>query len=491
MRAPRQSGPTSDERVITVAQNGGALEKKAAALLAARAGERIGRSVSVEPEAAENGHGAHLVVVGTPASSNRIRSAVESGTVPLRDGFSSDGFALHIDSEATLVAAADPRGVVHGVGRLLRESSFEAGRWMLPGPRTLVKEPEKRLRIAYLATHLGNWYCHAPDEDLHRYVHDLALWGYNGLATWLDFHDYRGFEDAAKMLDRLGKLESWAREVGLKVGRFAVANESFLGQAPPELCATGHLEGIGWETDLCPSKPEAREIILASRSEFLERVRETTVLDWLCLWPYDAGGCNCEECTPWPRTYLELSREIGEMAADPFPGIDIHVSAWGIGQRPGEDEAFFRELSESDPWFRTIVSGASELRRWLGSGHRPPDGFEIMLFPEISMFNDLPWGSRGANPGPRRFGGIEASAGDVQHSAGDLDGQPFAGHHRDRLEAPFGRTDSFNNSAARRCTASSVSSSRIRRRAALSSSRSADVNPGSSPRSINSCRRHV
>ena len=68
-------------------------------------------------------------------------------------------------------------------------------------------------------------------------------------------------------------------------------------------------------------------------------------------------------------------------------------------------------------------------------------------------------------------------------------GSPSLGDHRDRLEAPFGRTDSFSSSAARRCTASSVSSARIRSRAARSSSRSSELNPGSSPRSICSCRR--
>src|SRR5262249_50658485 len=52
-------------------------------------------------------------------------------------------------------------------------------------------------------------------------------------------------------------------------------------------------------------------------------------------------------------------------------------------------------------------------------------------------------------------------------------------------------TDSLSSSDARRCTATSVSSSLIRRRAARNSSRSAELSPGSSPRSISSCRRHL
>ncbi len=52
-------------------------------------------------------------------------------------------------------------------------------------------------------------------------------------------------------------------------------------------------------------------------------------------------------------------------------------------------------------------------------------------------------------------------------------------------EPPFGRTDSFSSSAARRCTASSVSSSLMRRRATRSSSRSTE-----SPESRNRTTRN-
>ena len=93
-----------------------------------------------------------------------------------------------------------------------------------------------------------------------------------------------------------------------------------------------------------------------------------------------------------------------------------------------------------------------------------------------------PRGSRGSDRSATRAGPLAPTAAgtarrrsrprDAQHAAGDLDRQALAGDHRDRLEPPFGRTASFSISAARRCTASSVSSSRIRRRAAASSSRS-------------------
>src|SRR5262245_16682910 len=68
-------------------------------------------------------------------------------------------------------------------------------------------------------------------------------------------------------------------------------------------------------------------------------------------------------------------------------------------------------------------------------------------------------------------------------TAGDLDGEAVLHDRGDDLEPPFGSVCSFNNSFARRSTVSSVSSARIRLRAALNSADSAVVTPGRTPRS--------
>ena len=67
--------------------------------------------------------------------------------------------------------------------------------------------------------------------------------------------------------------------------------------------------------------------------------------------------------------------------------------------------------------------------------------------------------------------------------------QAIRGDHLDGREPPFGLVVPFNNSAAFRWIASSASSSRMRRRAAANSARSAGVRPGSIPWSTRSCRR--
>jgi hypothetical protein len=87
--------------------------------------------------------------------------------------------------------------------------------------------------------------------------------------------------------------------------------------------------------------------------------------------------------------------------------------------------------------------------------------------------------------------GVVAGFRDREHAAGEQDGAAYCGHHFDRREAPFGPLRSVSSSEARRWISSSASSSRIRRLAAVSSARSGDVRPGTSPRSICSWRRQV
>lgn len=387
---------------IVVGTRATPLERTVAAMLADRVGERLGRTVRVAVEGGSSEGGG--VVLGTSASSGTVRSAVESGRLDLSSRLGPEGFELDVRPGApAIVAALEPEGVLFGAGRLLRESRISNGRWDLP-EASVVSAPAKPLRPIYFATHFGNWYCHASIDDLRRYVEDLALWGYNALVTWFDFHHFRDLDDGAPMWDRLSRLDELAREVGMRVGRIAIANESFEGQADPGLRAVGRLEGTGYETDLCPSKPEARSLVLADRRAFLERVRATTSLDWLILWPYDQGGCNCEACSPWPDTYLELGREIAALTAGTLPETEIMVSAWWIGaHQPNEDDAFFEGLARHEGWFRTVLAGTAEVRRWLKQGRRTPQGLDLLLFPEVSMFDALPWGSRGANPAPRRF----------------------------------------------------------------------------------------
>lgn len=385
------------------------LELRVAQLLRARA-ETRGAAVAVVREGETPA--APTVVLGTLTSSARIREMITSGLLALPPDLGDEGFVLVAQEDAAILCARDPRGLVFGAGELLRRSTISEDAWTTR-PTTLATSPDKQRRPIYFATHFGNWYCHAEMDELREYVEDLALAGYNELVTWFDLHHYSDFDDGDAVWRRLAELDGLARAVGMGVGRVAIANESFQGQAPAGLGATGRLAGTGYATDLCPSLPHGREIILANRRAFLNRIRDTTQLDWLCLWPYDQGGCNCDRCTPWPTTYMGLCRELAELGREILPETETVVSAWWIGTHvEGEDDAFFSYLDRGETWFKTIVAGTVELRRWLADGRKVPPPYDVLLFPEISMFDSLPWGSRGANPAPRRFAAQMQELGD-------------------------------------------------------------------------------
>ena len=376
--------------MLVVCQESG-LARRAAEILV----ERLTRRSDTVTLASEWSVDDRVLLFGTAAGDLVAEALEKHGLTP-----PAQGYLLHaLDDRTLLVAAARPTDLLAAAGGVLRSAANDGA---LPANRE--HSPQLPIRPIYFATHFGNWYAHAPLEDLKEYVEDLALDGYNELVTWFDLHHYASFEDGAADWNRLAAIDAVARDVGLRVGRIAIANESFEGQAPAGWQATDRLAGTGYETDLCPSIPAARELLLANRRAFLERVKATTQLDWICLWPYDQGGCNCDRCTPWPRTYLELGADIAALVDEVLPGTELVVSAWWIGTHvEGEDDAFFAELDKHPTWFRTVMAGTVELRRWLAAGRSIPEQYGVLLFPEISMFDALPWGGRGANPAPRKF----------------------------------------------------------------------------------------
>lgn len=378
------------------------VERSAARLFAEEVERRTGRPVSGSPRAV----GERTVLLGTPESSEGIRREMEAGVVPDPAGLDAEGFVIASGAASAVVVAANrPAGVLYGVGRLLRESSFDARSWLPPSGPVLAK-PSLPVRCIYFAPHMGNWYCHAPSEEVFSYLDEMALWGYNELMTCVAVLPGETFGGA---VERVEALHEHARRLGMRVGTVVQANTSF-DRPPPGFEATpGPIPGA---FDVCPSKPGAREFLLHDKGQFLPLMPSA---DFLCLWPYDGGGCYCDDCAPWARTYLHLARDIAEQTVD--DSTEVRVSAWFFERdMPGEDDALFEHVRGEPGWFRHIVAGATETRRWRRDERTLPEPYRVLLFPDISMFDGVPWGGRGANGAPRKF------AGELSEGRGMLDG---------------------------------------------------------------------
>lgn len=330
------------------------------------------------------------IVLGTPTSSEEIRK-LEGGVLRDIADLGAEGFAITTVGPVAFAAANEPRGLVYAAGWLLRETGVVHGRWQPPASEVRDK-PRLAVRNIYFADHMGNWYTHAAPEAVFDYVEEMALWGYNELTTVLAVRPGETFFDAVA---RLHELEDHARLFGMTTGTVVQSNTSFDRPRDEWKAEPGPIPGA---YDVCPSQPGAWEFLVEDKRQYLELMQP---FDFLCLWPYDGGGCYSASCAPWARTFLKLSHDIARAASS---GAEVRVSAWFFERDvAGEDDALFAYLADEPDWFRYIVAGAVETRRWIADGRSIPEPYQVLLFPDVSMFDGIPWGGRGANPAPLKF----------------------------------------------------------------------------------------
>ena len=283
-------------------------------------------------------------------------------------------------------------------------------------------------RGVYFATHFQNFYEGAPLEILAEYIEDLALWGYNLLFTWFDMSWYpAGFWNdphsaGMRMIERLRFIARTARACGMRIGTTAIANEGFRSQPPPELRADPSVRRGGFylESQICPSKPGGMDMILHNRSKVLELLGD---FDFYWHWPYDQGGCGCEQCSHpkgvrWGRKFLEVGQITADLVRQFNPQAKFYLSTWLMD---AEEHAMIEELCrQGADWFEGVLYETYTL-----DDHPLPAPYRRMVFPEISMFDCYftSYGCNGANPAPRRFAEqarrvVNAGAGAALYSEG-------------------------------------------------------------------------
>lgn len=331
------------------------------------------------------------ILIGTPSTSEPVAQALGEERKAL-DELGPEGFLITRNGETVVVVSQRVEALIFGAGRLLRESSFEAGQWSPPS-QIIVDHPKLPVRTIYFADHMGNWYSHATDEEVREYLEEMALWGYNEVMTVLAVRPGETFFDSVA---RLHSLEDHARLLGLRAGTVVQSNTSFDKPRDEWRATPGPIPGA---YDVNPSKPGAWNFLVDDKRQYLEIMQP---YDFICLWPYDGGGCYCSDCAPWGGTFLRLSEDIAKEAIG--DASEVRVSAWFFERDvEGDDEALFAYLAGHPSWFRYIVAGAVEARRWIADGRTIPEEYGVLIFPDISMFDGIPWGGRGANAAPRRF----------------------------------------------------------------------------------------
>jgi hypothetical protein len=314
-------------------------------------------------------------------------------------------------NHAINIAGGDDYGIMYGLGKVLHCSYISPQGFEL-GKCEGISVPDKPVRGIYLATHFHNFYNDAPIQDVADYIEELAMWGYNALQVWFDMHHYTGINDpeAQKMISRLKQLLEAGRDVGMKSGLTMLANESY-NNTPKELRS----ERIKWTgfygCEICPSKPGGTELILKQRREMLEVFANIGLeIDNIWLWPYDQGGCSCEDCSPWGANgYLKLTKKLAQLIHEQMPKTKVVLSTWLFDfeeHDKGEWKGLAEALAKEKPWVDYLMADShTKYPRYLLS-HPVPGNLPLLNFPEISMWENYPWGGYGANPLPMRFEGL-------------------------------------------------------------------------------------
>ena len=317
-----------------------------------------------------------------------------------------------------IITGNDERGLLYGVGAFLRAARFQPGSFT-PGAWRCKSVPAMPVRGMYFATHFHNFYHDAPLEKVQRYLEDLALWGMNTLIVWYDMHHFGGWDDpaAVTMRLRLRSVLQCGRSLGLDVGFVVVANEGYANSPVALRADPSGARGARFPSDICISKPEGQKYVLDNFTQLFNWAKDLRP-GFVWLWPYDSGGCACNECRPWGSNgYLRASERAAQLAKQILPGAKIALATWYFDQAEWKELA--KAFSAKPDWSDYLISQPGTY----AFSNSSPGGLPILGFPEISMKGMRPWGGFGANPQPRAlqtyWTGFKAkSAGGFPYSEG-------------------------------------------------------------------------
>jgi hypothetical protein len=303
-----------------------------------------------------------IFVVGTPGRHALLGSlmgqvGLKLPTLPDTDLRHPEGFAVRtvlIDGlPHVLVAGVDERGVIYGVGALLRAMTLGPSAIDLPhldlvekpafpyrGTVALSVSPNKLLR------ELGNLRPQT-NEDVTTGIEDLMLLGANVFRGWV-FGGKEGRKGKQAAPEAIGDMEEFVGSHGmLKYHTTSINNlrEGFRKEWVATPSSSLHIKVNEYFHDrfVCPSIPDARRALL---DEYDRLFREYGRFDLFAIKSGDVGGCTCEKCTPWGGTFIRLVHEISGILAKHHPEAKLLATSQNLTNEG--NQAILDYLNEDD-----------------------------------------------------------------------------------------------------------------------------------------------
>lgn len=317
-----------------------------------------------------------------------------------------EGYLIEKKNDGWKITGADQRGLYYGIGKFLHTAKWSEKEFV-PNPPVGVQAPVHDFRAVYTSVHFHNWYYQANTEELKDYLEELLLWGHNIIISIVPIVCFDSCDEPAffETVEKNRQLFALAKSLGMKVGIIINPNQG-LKTTPAEFAADKscyeHRGGAGGK-NICPSIPGAMEYMRYLWVMVLKRFTDIG-LDYVMTWPYDEGGCGCENCRPWgAKAFCNLSTETFKEVKRFYPNAKLILSTWYMDEPEDEGEyaGLWERLKGDMSYIDYLMVDSHEEFPKYPLEHEPLK--PMVNFPEISMWGLRPWGGRGANPLPKRF----------------------------------------------------------------------------------------
>ena len=278
------------------------------------------------------------------------------GTALFPEGYAAKTASVR-EGNAIIAVGVDDRAILYAAGEIVRRFHYEADHVTLNG-FSVSTAPAYRFRgfspnqggAMLRVTKSRVW----TDDEFHAVGLEYAMAGANLFYSPNEDCPYYRF------------LKSFAFMTETPVRPNLLRSEF-----PKEWNAGGRemWEGKGW---VCPSLPAAREALVKQwEADFAGRAEH----DVMRFFAGDPGGCTCERCTPWGRTFMHLCEELAGKWKALHPNSIVLVANQGLDN--AGDQAIFEYLrSQPRPWCYGIAYG-------------PGSNAMFPYFRDIDMRDDL------------------------------------------------------------------------------------------------------
>lgn len=324
--------------------------EKARDVLLEEIARRTGLRLPVAERMPRGGRAA--IVVGVRAALGDLAAPVDALPEPGAEGFRLLSAAGR--SPRLIVAGADARGVLYGVGRLLRTLSLRPGDIVLETPLRLSTAPRFPLRGHQLGYRpLNNTYDAWTPEQYDQYIRELALFGANAIEFVAPRTDDPQRTAPHMKCEPLAMLAACSR-----------------------ICDDYGLDVWLWYPNMEQdySAPDVLARALAEREEVL---RAMPRLDALFIPGGDPGGLEIPALFDW-------CARVGALLQRHHPRAGVWLSTQAFKAERAWVDGFYERVREEPSWLRGIVFAPWERDSIADLRARIPARYPIRHYPDIA-----------------------------------------------------------------------------------------------------------